>query len=356
MQRPTPADSTASPGWEEIKASAVPVLLLDPARRRIVDANAAGLAQWWGQSAARPLPLVLDAATTGLATLREGNGPDAQQAQDSGFGELVLWAPSGLLTAHVISARTAQGLVAVTLAPRVAAASEGGAQATVRTPGRGAKLAHELRTPLAAIAAYAEVVAQEHFGPLGDDRYRDYARIIQDSARHALGVVEGMLASAAQATARGPRELRFTDVDPARIAESCLTVIAPAAHQAGLSLELDCPPGLPRIIADEVSVRQMLLNLLTNAVKFARQGDRVRLAVTQAADGALTFAVEDTGPGLAASRETETPRVALGLGVGLPLTRELAEANGAALDIESEPGCGTRARISFSPARVVPAW
>lgn len=350
MQRPTPADSTASPGWGEIKASAVPALLLEPSSRRMVDANAAGLALWWGTRTARPLPLSLDAAMAGLALLREGHAQGSRR-------ELVLWAPSGVLVAHAMDVRAGHGLVAVALAEgRATAPAQAGAPAGTRTPGRGAKLAHELRTPLAAIAAYAEVVAQEHFGPLGDDRYRDYARIIQGSARHALGVVEGMLASAAQAAPRGPRELRFTDIDPAMLAESCLTVIAPAAQQAGLALDLDCPPGLPRIIADEVSVRQMLLNLLTNAVKFARQGDSVRLAITQGADGALTFSVEDTGPGIAASRETLAPRTGAGLGVGLPLTRELAEANGAALDIESAPGCGTRARISFSPARVVPAW
>ncbi len=112
------------------------------------------------------------------------------------------------------------------------------------------------------------------------------------------------------------------------------------------------PDELPLIIADEVSLRQMLLNLLTNSVKFARPADRVTLAVSYDEDGTLTFAVEDTGPGLAATRRPDAP-LGKGLGLGLPLTRELAEANGAALDIESEPGLGTRARISFSHTRVV---
>jgi signal transduction histidine kinase len=311
-------------------------------RCKIIDANAAGLGLWWGTREALPLPQSLDAAMPALARLRcttSASEPDLWQP-------LALWAPGGMLDVDAPATAVGHDLVAITLT------------AGDRAPSRGAKLAHELRTPLAAIAAYAEVMAQEHFGPVGDSRYRDYARIIHDSARHALGVIEGMMASASAATAPRPRprELHFKDVDPAAIAESCLAVIAPSAHQAGVALELDCPPGLPRIVADEVSVRQMLLNLLTNAVKFARSGDRVRLGVAQGTDGGLTFAVEDTGPGMPTSREIGDARTAKGLGVGLPLTRELAEANGAALAIESEPGSGTRACISFSATRVVPAW
>lgn len=250
----------------------------------------------------------------------------------------------------------ADGRAILSSAGPAAAACETGERAARAKPSRGAKLAHELRTPLGAIAAYAEVMAQEHFGPIGDARYRDYARIIHESARHALGVVEGMLQSAPVRHKPAQRELRFKDVDPASIAASCLSVIAPAAEQAHISLDLACPARLPRIVADEVSLRQMLLNLLTNAVKFARPGDSVRLAVTQGLDGSLTFSVEDTGPGIEAARDSLDGAAAQGLGVGLPLTKELAEANGAALAIESAPGCGTRARISFSATRVVPAW
>jgi signal transduction histidine kinase len=347
MQRSTPAGCIVSNAREDVRERADPALLVDLRRAELVDANAAGLAQWQWTGEAPALPQPLDAAMPALVRLRAGE-VDTE--------DLLLWAPSGVLRVRLARMDTVHGLAILTMGSRSAATCETGDRAARAKPSRGAKLAHELRTPLGAIAAYAEVMAQEHFGPIGDPRYRDYARIIHDSARHALGVVEGMLSASSLAQKPTQRELRFKDLDPAAIAESCLSVIAPAAEQAQISLDLACPAGLPRIVADEVSVRQMLLNLLTNAVKFARPGDRVRLAVTQGPDGSLTFAVEDTGPGIDAVRDSPDGAAARGLGVGLPLTKELAEANGAALDIESAPGCGTRARISFSPTRVVPAW
>ena len=94
----------------------------------------------------------------------------------------------------------------------------------------------------------------------------------------------------------------------------------------------------------------MLLNLLANAIKFARAGDRVTVAVAYDGDGPLTICVADTGPGM-----TDAPKAdSTGLGLGLPLTRALAAANGAALAIESAPGRGTRVTISFAKDRVVP--
>ena len=92
--------------------------------------------------------------------------------------------------------------------------------------------------------------------------------------------------------------LAFADVDPAGVVESCLTVARPLAERAGLELGVELGPRLPRIVADELSLRQMLLNLLANAIKFARRGDRVTVAVAYDADGPLTISVADTGPGM----------------------------------------------------------
>ena len=96
----------------------------------------------------------------------------------------------------------------------------------------------------------------------------------------------------------------------------------------------------------------MLLNLLANAIKFARRGDRVTVAVAYDVDGPLTICVADTGPGM--RRCAQRPTIRPGLGLGLPLTRALAAANGAALAIESAPGRGTRVTIAFAKDRVVP--
>jgi signal transduction histidine kinase len=209
-------------------------------------------------------------------------------------------------------------------------------------------LAHELRTPLSAVIAYAEILKNEHFGPLANPRYQGYARDIYESARHALSVVDSMLRGDRARTAVPP--LAFADLDPAGVVESCLTVARPLAEQAGLALGAEFAPGLPRIVADALSLRQMLLNLLANAIKFARPGDRVTVAVDYAGDGPLTISVADTGPGMDDAPKADPT----GLGLGLPLTRALAAANGAALTIESAPGRGTRVTISFAKDRVVP--
>jgi signal transduction histidine kinase len=229
-----------------------------------------------------------------------------------------------------------------------------------------AQLGHEIRTPLSAAIAYAEVLKEEHFGPLGNARYREYARTIYDSARHALGVIDGMLAG--DRGGMGLPDLAFRDLDPADVIDNCLAVARPLAERAGLDLVANLAPGTPRVIADEVSLKQMLLNLLTNAIKFARPGDRVTLGAVHGPDGSLRIEVADTGPGMEPGMEAGAlpwPEDAVppdppaarpdgGLGIGLPLTRALAEANGAALIVDSTPGHGTRVAIAFGKDRVVP--
>ena len=268
---------------------------------------------------------------------------------------LTFWTARGLLRlACRVEVSTAPSSVAVQALE--AAPAAGTTVPAARRNRRGvdldvaldAWLAHELRTPLSAVIAYAEILKNEHFGPLANPRYQSYARDIYDSARHALGVVDSML--------RGDRArsalpaLAFADLDPVGVVESCLTVARPLAERAGLELGVELAPRLPRIVADELSLRQMLLNLLANAIKFARAGDRVTVAVAYDADGPLTISVADTGPGM-----TDAPKAEpAGLGLGLPLTRALAAANGALLTIESAPGRGTRVTISFAKDRVVP--
>jgi signal transduction histidine kinase len=221
-------------------------------------------------------------------------------------------------------------------------------------------VAHELRTPLSAVIAYAEILKDEHFGPLASARYKGYARDIYESARHALGVVDSLLRADPTSSLVPP--LAVAELEPARVVESCLAVVRPLAERAGLALTAELAMDLPRLVADELSLKQMLLNLLANAIKFARPGDRVTIAVA-GDDGGLDICVADTGPGMAADG-APAPCTSAGLagglagngaslGLGLPLTRALARANGAALSIESAPGVGTRATIAFGRDRVV---
>jgi signal transduction histidine kinase len=209
-----------------------------------------------------------------------------------------------------------------------------------------AKLAHELRTPLSAVIAYAEILKNEHFGSLENPRYREYAINIYESARHALSVVDRLLRG--QANRPDAPGLTFANLDPLVIVESCLAVVRPLAERAGLHLAVSYAAHLPRVFADELSLKQILLNLLSNAIKFAHWGDRVTVAVDYC-DDVLEISVVDTGPGMNAACKM----VNAGLGLGLPLAKALAQANGAALSLESSLGEGTRATISFGKDRLV---
>lgn len=359
------------PGLEDRDDGSPPVLVIDAGAGAIVDANAAAWSAWGVDAASVAPPVAIDRAMPALQRLVE----IADACGDGGRNEvLTFWSARGLLQLHCHVRQIGAGqsiFVARALnvqpAGNVRAIDEGscaaatypGATSYEVTP--TARLAHELRTPLSAAIAYAEILKDEHFGPLANARYREYARNIYDSARHALGVVDGMLGS--DPARSGVPELAFTDLDLARVIENCLSVARPLAEQAGLHLVAELAPRIPRIVADEVSLKQMLLNLLTNAIKFARRGDRVTVGVVYELGGPLRIAVADTGPGMCqpplaleggrAGRRMRKVRNA-GLGIGLPLTQALAEANGATLVIDSAPGRGTRVTISFGKDRVVP--
>ena len=333
--------------------AAEPAFLVDIDAGALLGANPAGWRAWGLDPATAAPPLALDSAMPALRRLREI--ADTHAVGSAQQDTLTFWTARGLLRlACRVEVSTAQS--SVTVQALEAAPAAGTTVPAARRNRRGvdldvaldAWLAHELRTPLSAVIAYAEILKNEHFGPLANPRYQSYARDIYDSARHALGVVDSML--------RGDRArsalpaLAFADLDPVGVVESCLTVARPLAERAGLELGVELAPRLPRIVADELSLRQMLLNLLANAIKFARAGDRVTVAVAYDADGPLTISVADTGPGM-----TDAPKAEpAGLGLGLPLTRALAAANGALLTIESAPGRGTQVTISFAKDRVVP--
>lgn len=351
---------------EDLAHCGVAALLIDLEQAAVVNANRAG---WTllGIDAGDPHhhPLPLDCAMPAVQRLR-ALPADAHRH----CATLTFWAPDRSIRATCeIRAPDDQSSIRLV---RVLKVEEGrpsaqAASAARNDPPRPAldvelrsKLAHELRTPLGAVIAYAEILKDEHFGPMASDRYKSYARNIYESARHAMGVLDGMLK--ADCEPAGTPQLTFADIEPARIVESCLLVAQPLAEKAGLTLSAEVPSNLPRIVADAVSLRQMLLNLLANAIKFARCGDRVKVTVAHDADGPLRISVVDTGPGMQeadhaadlAIRLPQRPRPAnAGLGLGLPLTRTLAEANGAVLAIDSTLGRGTCATISFGKDRLV---
>ncbi len=216
-------------------------------------------------------------------------------------------------------------------------------------PSHVAKLAHELKTPLSAIAAAAEIMRDERLGPIGSEKYRGYASDIYDSARHALGVIGRMLEAA-----RGdgtPGQLSFAEIDLDDMARGVVSAMTPLAAEAGLNLLADLCDRLPHVVADRIAVRQILLNLITNAIKFTPRGGEVVISTCYDGEGPVVLEVRDNGPGIEATAHGAAGK---GLGLGLPLVRAMAAANGADVVIDSAPGQGTSVRVAFRKDHVVP--
>jgi signal transduction histidine kinase len=218
-----------------------------------------------------------------------------------------------------------------------------------------AKLSHELRTPLTSVIGFAELMGAESFGPLGHGHYRGYVGDILTSARHALSLVNDLLDLARMRA--GHIDLAPARLDPDGLARETVTAMQPRALQAGVRLECAFLGAPVELIADRRSVTQILLNLLSNALNWTPAGGRVDLLVRNLAAGGLTFEVSDTGPGmseaaLAASladpfAARRAPGAPGGSGLGLPLARELAQANGAALSFDTSQRQGLSVTLRF---------
>jgi len=226
-----------------------------------------------------------------------------------------------------------------------------------------AHMSHELRTPLNAIIGFAEVMRLELLGPLGRARYREYINDIHQSGQHLLSLIDDVLdMSRIEA---GRFELHEEAVDLAATAAEALTLVRPIAEKSSVSLLASDPSLLALLHADERAVKQMLVNLLANAVKFTPAGGTVRLSARFGAEGELALTVADTGVGMS-PREIEDSVVPFvqvdsrlarrtpGSGLGLPITKRLIEMHGGRLVLESAPGKGTTATLYFPASRILP--
>jgi signal transduction histidine kinase len=223
---------------------------------------------------------------------------------------------------------------------------------------RLARLAHELKSPLSAMVAAAEMMAQQRLGPMENPQYLGYANDIATSGRHALTVVDRVLNGLRQPEA--PAALDFVLLDLNAIVERTVSVLRPLVRERSQTLRTELQRGLPHLIADATSLRQILLNLLNNAAKYANTGSEITISTSAALDGPITLEVADVGPGMSAAElaaalgKASDRHAARGTGLGLPLVRELAAANGATMDVESASGSGTRIRLTFAKDKVVP--
>jgi signal transduction histidine kinase len=224
-----------------------------------------------------------------------------------------------------------------------------------------ANMSHELRTPLNAIIGFSEIMEQGLFGPLGNPQYSEYAEDIRRSASHLLSIISDILdLSKIEA---GHMELHEEMIDLAYVVNSCRTIVKEAAANAGLALRTLLPDGLPPLYADKRSVRQILLNLLSNAIKFTPNGGGVMVEARVEPAGILALIVRDTGIGMSPDDieivlqpfgqvESAHTRTHDGTGLGLPITKSLAEMHGGSMTVESTVGKGTDIVVRFPPSRV----
>ncbi len=222
-------------------------------------------------------------------------------------------------------------------------------------------LGHELRTPLNAIIGFAESLEIELWGPLGNPRYRDYARAIGDSGRHLYELIQGILDIARHDA--GILELEETRFDLPELVANCVGMMEGTARGKGVELSTGGDDGAVAVFADATKLRQIVINLLANAVRFTPSGGRVTVA-TRRRDGDVELEVRDTGVGLAPEDipralepfvqvGQEVARDTGGAGLGLPLSKRLAELHGGRLEIDSSPGEGTTVRIVLPANRVL---
>ncbi|MGE5203274.1 MAG: PAS-domain containing protein, partial [Acidobacteriota bacterium] len=224
-----------------------------------------------------------------------------------------------------------------------------------------ANMSHELRTPLNAIIGFSDVLAGEIFGALGDSRYQDYARDIHESGFHLLNLINDVLD--VSKIEFGKVELQEEEIEISSVVDSCVRLMRERAHVAEVRLEADLATDLPALRADRRRLKQILINLLSNAVKFTPAGGRVTISASEE-NGWLRLSVSDTGIGIA-PQDLETAlrpfgqidsrlaRKYQGTGLGLPLTKAMAELHGGRLELQSAPGKGTTAVVLLPPQRVL---
>ena len=223
-----------------------------------------------------------------------------------------------------------------------------------------AKISHEIRTPLNAIIGFAEVMLEERFGPVGNERYKDYLKDVHASGAHVISLVNDLLDLAK--IEAGRMELSYASVSLNDLVGATVALLQPQAARDRIVMRTSFAPRLPAVVADERSVRQIVLNLVSNAIKFTDAGGQVIVSTALTDRGEVAFRVRDTGIGMTEEeieaalepfRQLATARRRGGTGLGLPLTKALVEANRGALRLSSNPNEGTLVEVLFPPMRVL---
>lgn len=225
-----------------------------------------------------------------------------------------------------------------------------------------ANMSHELRTPLNAIIGFSGLLQQEPFGELGHGKYREYSRDIRESGEHLLSLINDILDLAKVES--GNAELYEEDIDFPKLAQAIEAILQHQIAEQAIDCQLLFPPDLPFVRVDERKIKQILMNVMSNAIKFTRPGGKVTVEASVSPENQFVFQVRDTGIGMA---EEDIPNAfakfrqidsALnrefdGTGLGLPLARGLTELHGGTISIESKLGHGTAVTVRLPGTRIV---
>lgn len=223
-----------------------------------------------------------------------------------------------------------------------------------------AKVSHEIRTPLNAIIGFSDMMIEERFGKIDNDRYRGYLRDIHRSGNHVLELVNDLLdISKIEA---GKMELEFDACDLNTIVSESVALTQPDANKERIIIRTSLSAVVPKVVADPRSLRQIILNLVSNSIKYTKPGGQVIVSTVYEESGEVVLRVRDTGIGMSELELTRalkpfqqinTESSTQGTGLGLPLTKAMVEANRARFEIESKPEEGTLVEVFFPNQRVL---
>jgi len=216
-----------------------------------------------------------------------------------------------------------------------------------------AAVSHEIRTPINAILGFTEVMIEERFGPIGNERYRDYLKDIHTSGRHVVSLANDLIDLAKVES--GKLELELEPIDVNQIIRDCVAMMQPQASRERIIMRMSLSERLPNVMADRRSLRQIMLNLMSNAVKYNEPGGQVIVSTALDETGQMVIRVRDTGVGMSEAElglamepfRRAGAKTGEGSGLGLPLTKALVEANHADMSIKSRKDQGTLVEVAF---------